>query len=577
MMWVKEFSDLMDVLPYYLLICLPVFIALSPINPVEAAQELDVHRLAQFDLASNSHGSRQAALSMDARGPRAGHVLRKTIVSKMCDLSVARFRELVTSGAGGFVLILPTNIASLTGQCREAILELEQELLSSEIDVPVYFTEETPELLDLYTSLESEGEGESGQQWSAMSALLQSISTSGYQLVVSAGVPQPLKDQSLVSMSGQLTGTDSETSAAPTIAVVAHYDAGGAAPSLAFGGDSNASGVSLLLELSRLFSMSYSSTRSHPNHNLVFLLSAGGKLNYAGTKRWLEEHLDMDTTSDVLANVDFVLCLDSLGKSPLRLHVSKPPKEGSAGDKFYKHLVQVSETLSEKADVDLVHKKINLADEKLAWEHERFSIRRLPAFTLSSMSSPGSGERNTLLDTGDSVDTKQLNTHARVIAEALACSIYPKLAEAGCSAQLFSGSLAPTPESLAGWLDLVTSGPRHPSLVAGKQSDLVKTLTSALSRYTKDVTKVVTSPDRREPEYVLYDTAMASLNVYTVKPAVFDLFLSIAILAYLSVIYGVIVNYKLWITFLSSLIKESEMNGHAKTNGFKNGHKLHAY
>ena len=198
-------------------------------------------------------------------------------------------------------------------------------------------------MLDLYTSLESEGEGESGQQGSAMSALLQSISTSGYQLVVSAGVPQPLKDQSLVSMSGQLTGTDSETSAAPTIAVVAHYDAGGAAPSLAFGGDSNASGVSLLLELSRLFSMSYSSTRSHPNHNLVFLLSAGGKLNYAGTKRWLEEHLDMDTTSDLLANVDFVLCLDSVGSTnPLKLHVSKPPKEGSPGEVFLRHLNSVS-------------------------------------------------------------------------------------------------------------------------------------------------------------------------------------------------------------------------------------------
>ena len=67
-------------------------------------------------------------------------------------------------------------------------------------------------------------------------------------------------------------------------------------------------------------------SRSHPHHNLLFLLSGGGKLNYAGTKRWLEEHLDMDTTSDILANVDFVLCLDSLGKSPLKLHVSKPPK-----------------------------------------------------------------------------------------------------------------------------------------------------------------------------------------------------------------------------------------------------------
>ena len=39
----------------------------------------------------------------------------------------------------------------------------------------------------------------------------------------------------------------------------------------------------------------------------------------------------MDTASDLLANVDFVLCLDSLGKTPLRLHVSKPPKDGSPG------------------------------------------------------------------------------------------------------------------------------------------------------------------------------------------------------------------------------------------------------
>ena len=64
-----------------------------------------------------------------------------------------------------------------------------------------------------------------------------------------------------MSMSGLLPGAESETQATPTIAVVAHYDAGGAAPTLAVGGDSNASGVSLLLEISRLFSTSYSSSR----------------------------------------------------------------------------------------------------------------------------------------------------------------------------------------------------------------------------------------------------------------------------------------------------------------------------
>jgi len=50
-------------------------------------------------------------------------------------------------------------------------------------------------------------------------------------------------------------------------------------------------------------------------------------------------------------------------------------------------------------NVEMVHKKINLADDYLAWEHERFSIRRLPAFTVSHLSSHKAVQRNTVLDT----------------------------------------------------------------------------------------------------------------------------------------------------------------------------------
>ena len=59
------------------------------------------------------------------------------------------------------------------------------------------------------------------------------------------------------------------------------------------------------------------------------------------------------------------------------------------------------ETLANVSGVKfkLVHKKINLAEDYLAWEHERFSIRRLPAFTVSHIESYKSPMRNTILDT----------------------------------------------------------------------------------------------------------------------------------------------------------------------------------
>ena len=47
----------------------------------------------------------------------------------------------------------------------------------------------------------------------------------------------------------------------------------------------------------------------------------------------------------------------------------------------------------------LVHKKINLGEDLLSWEHERFSLRRLPAGTISHFSNHVDKGRRTIFDT----------------------------------------------------------------------------------------------------------------------------------------------------------------------------------
>lgn len=103
--------------------------------------------------------------------------------------------------------------------------------------------------------------------------------------------------------------------------------------------------------------------------------------------------------------------------------MSKPPKENSSGGLFYKELKAVSQALN-TINLEGVHKKINLAEEILAWEHERYSIRRLPAATLSTLKSHEDATRTTILDIIKEGQVDRLYKHTQVVTEALARHIY---------------------------------------------------------------------------------------------------------------------------------------------------------
>merc|ERR1719494_257522 len=237
---------------------------------------------------------------------------------------------------------------------------------------------------------------------SALKALTTVASANSFHFVSDAGESKPLHDFPIVSIQGKLTGEGVEDQLA-TIAIVTHYDSFSIVPTLANGMDSTGSGLIAFMEISRLLSKLYDRSKTHPKYNILFLMAGGGKFNYQGTKKWIEDNIESSEIS-LLSEVDYVLCLDALGNgNELNLHVSKPPKDKSAAALLYQDLKQV-------------------ADDLLAWEHERFSLRRLPAGTVSHLSKPGKLNRGSIFD--NSLNMTSLKRNTKIIAEGIARHVF---------------------------------------------------------------------------------------------------------------------------------------------------------
>lgn len=531
-----------------------VLILVSPL-PAEAAHEFTVYRMQQYDLQGQPYGTRNAILNTEARTVEAEVLSRRCVVMRLADFSYDKYQKALRQSAGAVVIILPKNMSAMPQDIVQQFMELEPEMLATETIVPVYFAMEDDELLSIYTQTLTSSSSQGSL--SAAEVLLHTATANGFQMVTSGAQSKAINDWAITSLEGRLAGVGGED--LPTIVVVAHYDSFGVAPWLSYGADSNGSGVSMLLELARLFSKLYTYKRTHAAYNLLFFVSGGGKFNYQGTKRWLEDNLDHTDSSLLQDNVAFVLCLDTLGNGDsLHLHVSKPPKEGSPQYSLLKELEMVVTSQYPEVKFSMVHKKINLADDMLAWEHERFGIRRLPAFTLSHLPSHRLAQRSSIMDVrsvslssrhgageppaGPHVDVKRLGRNTKVVAEALARVIY-NLTEKGAPGdlQIFTEQMVQE-EQLSAVVDWLTAQPRAAQLV-DKDSSVVSTLEYHLGRYLKDVKRHYVKADKRDPEFVFYDQLKQTMNAYRVKPAIFDLLLAVCIAAYLGMMYLAIQNF----------------------------------
>lgn len=235
--------------------------------------------------------------------------------------------------------------------------------------------------------------------------------------IVAGGAETPRRQSQVrvTNLQGWIGGKDEGGEEVPTVAVIAHYDAAAVAPALAVGADSNGSGVIALLQLARAFRKLYAESKTHGGTNLLFVLSAAGRLNFAGTKHWLAH-----TDPQIVSNIQVALCLDTIGSGDkLFLHTSKPMKDSGVASLFG---TMQSAAADAGVPLQLVHKKINISDPDISWEHELFSRKRVLAATLSRRAS-AEEPRGGLLDRA--VDVEALARNTQMLANTLARLVPP--------------------------------------------------------------------------------------------------------------------------------------------------------
>lgn len=508
----------------------------------DAAAVVDAYRMIQYDLKGIPFGSRRAGLNHHAGSMLFTHqatdLSRTVIIVPIVTVNISALNEYLQSKRllGGLLLLLPRKFGNQEtlegkGDSEDAdadsiskIADLEQWLIHNTLPYPVYFTLEDEILQSVLREVEENDAA--GRHATAI--------TGGYKLVVPVREPKKLATTTLTNIQGWLPGlrADGESAQLPTIAIVASYDTFGAAPALSYGSDSNGSGVVALLELARLFSRLFANAKTRGKFNILFGLTAGGPYNYDGTAKWLKSF-----DQRLRESIDYAICLNSIGSrsNDLWLHVSKPPDSA--------YIKQIHDGMQDVAgglgiEVKIRHKKINISNPRVAWEHEQFSRQRVTAATLSKLDkAPELLEHaGGLSDRREYVDAEAIAQSVKLVAESIAKHIY---GYQGRQIEVFANnsSLAVSPSYIGLWLDLLSRTPRVAPFLS-KTDPIITALKKELGDHTTDVS---IQHDVLDNSFTFYDLPKTELNIYQVASITFDLVITVAVLLYLSVLYILLV------------------------------------
>ncbi|XP_007554315.1 nicalin-1 [Poecilia formosa] len=486
--------------------------------PAMSSYEFTAYRMQQYNLAQQKHGCRGAIVVAEARSADEPSLTRRCVIMKVQDFTVEKYFEAVRQNAAAVLILLPQNISGVPHETIKAFMVSENEALQKETLTPVYVVPEDEQLLYMYEEVRQAAASRTSSMF--VRVLRSMVTATAFQILVSNNSPiKAITDNTITTLEGVLAGTGED---APTIVITAYYDSYGLAPWLSYGADSNGSGVTILLELARLFQKLYSTSATRPQAKLFPKLTYFRKISSL-TKR---KHV---------LSVLMVLCGFAACYTP-----------------------QVVSSRFPWVKVGLVHKKINLVESTVAWEHERYSLRRIQAFTLSHVEDPKSELRGSVLDTMSQVDFRKLKRNGIIIAEALARYMY-NLSDKGSprDIQVFKGQLDFQDSHMSSLMSFLTSVPRSAQLLDKEPGQilLVNSLEHEFKHHLQQVHRHTFRQDKRDPEITFFDQMNQPVVMYRVKPAAFDLFLGGCITAYLGIVYYSIQNFRHLYARLKAAVK----------------------
>lgn len=499
--------------------------------------EFHAYRLHQYEISGNIYGCKNYRVSYEAVSLGA-RTLRRTMVTTWRDLLTTDVDDMWALSTGAVLIFIPDNLDELNDIDRKAFIDLEAKLLSAKTDLAVYVAPFNDDAVSILHDVNTRSE----KAPTALQHLLQSLSGNTISITSSDQSPELPPSYKPLNIVGRLSSGDR---AAPTIAFVAHYDTQSAVPGVSPGADSNGSGIVALLELLAVLSKFYDSPSTRPPYNILFIWTAAGKLNYQGTRHWIDEYQKGFDSADYAKSglsrkddrVDLAICIEAIGRKTggFFMHAGKTPSENSVAAQLLRRLKYFS-SISPKKNIELVTKKISLTTVS-AWEHEKFNIKRMPAITLSTLPSPSDPARNSILDLPSALDEDELIDNIRLIGEAVLGYILD-LPESGPSSDSRVKSEATMlskdavdKQRVHHFIRQFASRPRPVGDQRATES-ITSNLASVAAGYGNVFKSAVTITDAKA-----FGVTQNRLVAERVKPAVFELVIAAGVFTYLSAFY----------------------------------------